>query len=204
MENLLGLRFFGADVVYDGQKIEICSLASRVALRYLADHYPVTLNQMVFPYADRLSLSGKPGSESTQLFGTHLILRNVAEEAVAEALSEGLSATAAANGDWQPDVVVHHFGMSDGCAAAEEIAAFLECSCDGTTVGDFAGMLGGFLPHWRIREAAKEFASFSEMAYRVTKGGVYGLAGGALLLHDGLASDVIDRVRDVCWQKTGV
>ena len=42
------------------------------------------------------------------------------------------------------------------------------------------------------------------MAYRVTKGGVYGLAGGALLLHDGLASDVIDRVRDVCWQKTGI
>lgn len=201
MEKLLGLRFGGRDLLYDEARISACSLASRVALRHLVDNYPVTFGQVVFPYADMLSLSGKTGTESTQIFGTHLILRGVEEEFVAAALSEGLAA--AAESGWQPDVVVHHFYTMDGCAAAEEIAAFLACHCEGQTVGDFAGMLGGFVPHWRIREAAKAFASFSEMAYRITKGGVCGLAGGTLALRGGLFPECVEKVRDVCFQKTG-
>lgn len=200
MERLLGLRFGGGDLVYDGEHIAICSLASRVMLWHLMDNCPVTFSQLLYPYADALSLSGKNGTESTQIFGTHLILRGVEEVSVAAALADGLAA--AAERGWEPDVIVHHFYMADGCAAAAEIAAFLACRCEGETVGDFGGMLGGFVPHWRIREAAKVFASFSEMTYRLTKGGVYGLAGGKLLLHDGLPTACIEKVRTVCFQKT--
>lgn len=202
MEQILGVRFGGHDFVYDEQQIAACSLISCGVLRYLVDNYPVTLNQILFPYADMLSLSGKNGSESTQIFGTHMILRGVEEDFVAAALFDGLSS--AAEHDRQPDVIVHHFSTVGGCAAAEEIAAFLKCDGIVPTVGDFAQMLGGFVSHWRIREAAKAFASFSEMSYRVSKGAIVGLAGGRLTLRENVAPTVMGKLQSICYQKTGV
>lgn len=202
MEKILGLRFGGSDFGYNEQNIKICSAVSQNMLQYLIDNYPVTFNQILYPYADMLSLSCKNGSESTQIFGTHLILRGVEEEFVAEVLFHGLQS--AAEHEWQPDVIVHHFGTVDGCAAAEEIAAFLQCDCTVLTVGDFAQMLGGFVPHWRIREAAKAFASFSEMSYRVSKGAICGLAGGRLALREDIEPIVTEKLRSICYQKTCV
>lgn len=198
----MGLRWGGLDFVYDEQHITTCSLISRGVFRYLIDNYPVTLNQILFPYADMLSLSGNRGSESTQIFGTHLILRGVEEAFVAEALFHGLQSVA--EHEWQPDVIVHHFGRVDGCVAAEEMAAFLQCNSTVPTVGDFAKMLGGFVPDWGIREAAKAFASFSEMSYRVSKGAICGLAGGCLALREDIDPTVTQKLRDICYQKTGV
>lgn len=202
MERIIGIKFGSGEFVYDEQHIEICSVISRSVFQYLIDNCPVTFNQILYPYADMLSLSYQRGTESTKIFGTHMILRGIEEDFVASALFHGLEAVT--DNDWQPDVTVHHFWLNDGCAAAEEIAAFLECGCDVPTVGDFAKMLSGFVAHWRIREAAKVFASFSEMSYRVSKGAVCGLAGGRLALRWDIEPHIIEKLNNICFQKTGI
>lgn len=198
----MGLKFGGDGFVGTEQNIAMCSAISRGVFRYLINNCPVTFHQILYPYADMLSLSCNPGTESTRIFGTHMILGGIEEDFVAAALFDGF-ASVADNGR-QPDVTVHHFRLNDGCPTVEEIAAFLECDSDVPTVGDFAKMLGGFVSHWHIREAAKVFASFSEMSYRVSTGAVCGLAGGQLALRRDIDPNVMEEIRQICFQKTGI
>lgn len=202
MEEIIGIKLGGNDFEYTEHNIYMCSSISRYMLKYIIDNYPLTFNQILYPYADMLSLSGKVGTESTQIFGTHIILRNVCGDIVSSLLEYCVkSAIDMTNGVIQPGTV--QFSLSEGCVAAEDIAEFLKCECSVQTVGDFGKMLNGFVPHWRIREAAKAFASFSEMSYRISNGAVCGLSGGRLALRDSFNMCRVDEIKKVCFQKTG-
>ena len=93
------------------------------------------------------------------------------------------------------------FSLTEGSVAAEEINDFLKDENQLTTVGDYGITLSGFVPHWRIREASKTFGSFSEMAYRRSKGAVCGLSGGKLVLKSGC--DCVEDLTEIFFQKTG-
>lgn len=208
MERITGICLSGGETACSREGLAACSVVARGMLRYLVESCAVTYAQVLFPYADALSLSGAKGTESTRLFGTHLLLRNVNGEHIRAAFQAGM-AFAASEGFAPERAGIRRcegtaFPLIEGCAAAENIAAFLRCECDAPTVGNFAAMMGGFVPHWRVREAAKEFASFSEMAWRVSKGGVCGLAGGRLVLRGDGQDETAEKLRDICFRKTGV
>ena len=84
--------------------------------------------------------------------------------------------------------------------AAEFLDAGAECALP--SVGSFSEMLSGFVPHWRIRECARIFASFSEMSYRRAKGEIVGLLGGRLILTP--QCDCPEALSVIFTQKTGV
>ncbi len=208
MESIIGIKFGRNGSAYTEHNIAACSLVSRGMFKFMIDKRPTTFSQILYPYADMLSLCGESGTESTQIFGTHMILHNIGNDIVAAALEYGMD-FAVQNGlasDTAGDILplqIIGFTPSDGYVAAEDIAEFLQCGCDAQTVGNFSEMLSGFIPHWRIREAAKVFASFSEMSYRVSKGLICGLSGGKLALYGETDAQTLNEIKKICFRKTG-
>ena len=197
MEEIIGLRLIAAPTE---DNLSFCSRLSAKVMSELVKRRNVLFNQILFPYADALSLSGKPGTQSTRIFGTHMLLRNVTRKLVEEVIQncfteEGLILP--------PEYEIVEFNLTDGAAKAADLAGFLnkgeECSLPGA--GNFAGMMSGYLPHWRIRERARVFASFSEMAYRIARGEISGLYGGRLILTP--QCRCWDAIESVFVQKTG-
>ncbi len=179
--------------------IQRCSELSAVFFSALVQRHNITYNQILYPYADALSLCGNPGTMSTRIFGTHILLRGVEVQVITNVMEEILSSGGLGNSALSYDVV--EFRLYDGAALACDMAEFL-CGEEGLrSVGDFGGMLGGFVAHWRIRECARVFASFSEMAYRRAKGAVCGLYGGRLVLSS--ECDCAEALSEIFTQKTG-
>lgn len=205
MEKVIGMKF---NIEYTPQNIALCSAISAGCCRCLMQNYPVTYSQILYPYADALSLSGKKGAEGTQIFGTHAIFRGIDSDALKNSVKCGIKSV---NGKFELDeaeieekftVEFIEFNLIDGNVTATHIREFLKSECSEiVTVGDFGAMLSGFTTHWRIREAARIFASFAEMAYRKSGGIVCGLVGGKLVL-DGKC-DCMNELEDIFFQKTG-
>lgn len=204
MENIIGIKF---NVKCTPQNIEICSEISVCCCRCLMQDYPVTYSQILYPYADALSLSNKKGTEGTRIFGTHMIFRGVDREILESAIEFGVRYAADKfniENELKENFISEfvQFDLIDGNAAASEIHQFLSLeSCETVTVGNFGLMLSGFLPHWRIRESSRIFASFAEMSYRKSNGKVCGLAGGSLALSE--ECDCMDELINIFHQKTG-
>ena len=191
MEAVTGIRF---TVEPTAESISRCSELSGCFLSALVRNHPVTFNQILYPYADALSLSGRPGTESTRIFGTHLLLHNVE---CAAALAESLPCGG-------PDWELVELPVCDGAVMSSDVAEFLRAGaeCSLPSVGNFPEMLGGFVSHWRIRECARLFASFSEMSYRRAGGEIVGLLGGRLILTP--QCDCQEVLSAIFTQKTGV
>ena len=209
-ETIIGIQWGGgAHNEYSESEVALCSFASWRMLHCLMD-FPVTYSQVLFPYADALSLSEKKGTESTRVFGTHLLLRNVSEEAVEKMLDSGREFLSELCYDSETDFPqrlapqVTAFSLNEGSVCADDLAAFLQGECgEWQTVGDFSKMLSGFVPHWRIREAARVYASFTEIAYRQSRGAIAGLCGGRAVLRDGCGDALKDELEKLFYQKTG-
>lgn len=176
MEQIIGIRLIAEPT---GEQTARCSEISSLIMKTLMAKHKITYNQILYPYADALSLSGKPGTESTRVFGTHMLLRNVPEEWLTEALAECAC-------DIPCELM--QFPLTEGAAMSDDIQAFLQSGeaagseANLPQVGEFGRMLSGYVPHWRIRECSRVFASFCEMAYRRAHGKIAGLSGGSLLL----------------------
>lgn len=192
METITGVRFVCQPTAAE---ITRCSELSARFLTVLTGEHRVTFNQILYPYADALSLSGKPGTESTRIFGTHMLLRGIPPRLIESVLNELLP---------EDDLryTVTPFAMYDGAAKASDVAAFLRCESTLPGAGEFGNMLSGYVTHWRIRECARVYASFSEMAYRRAKGAISGLLGGRLILSG--ECDCREAVAAIFTQKTGV
>ena len=192
MERILGIRFIAEPTA---ENISRCSAYSARFFSVLVKDQQITYNQILYPYADALSLSGRTGTESTRVFGTHILLRNVDSSRASAVLAECLPSEAR----WE----LEELPVSDGAAMSQDIAAFLQTSadCELPFVGEFSAMLGGFVTHWRIRECARVFASFTEMSYRRAKGELIGLHGGRLLLTP--ECDCPEALAGIFTQKTG-
>ena len=78
-ERMTGLRFA---VQPTRENIAQCSELSAKLLRELVERHKITYNQILYPYADALLLSGAAGTQSTRIFGTHILLRNVPDEII--------------------------------------------------------------------------------------------------------------------------
>ena len=176
MESVIGIRLV---IPPTEEGTTFCSGLTAKVLRVLIAEKNVLYQQILYPYADALSLSGRRGTESTGIFGTHTLLRNIDGAAVEEAIAR----VRETEGCLTPPCEITSFTLTDGSVKSSDVAAFLRCNA-GTLAGagDFSAMLSGYLPHWRIRECARVFASFSEMAYRAAGGCVCGLLGGRLIL----------------------
>ena len=207
MERVIGIRF---RVPPEPDAVAACSELSWRFFRRLIGNRRAVFNQILFPYADALSVSGNPGTESTRVFGTHILLRNIPPEAAAGSLESSREDFTETAPESLPPYEIIEFPLTDGCVMSADIAEFLSpaeefpspAAPDGMTqAGDFSLMLGGFLPHWRIRECARIFASFTEMAYRATHGEISGVYGGSLLLPS--ASPCLPAVREIFSIKTG-
>lgn len=205
MENIIRIKF---NIAYTPQNIAVCSEISAECCRCLMQDYPVTYSQILYPYADALSLSGKKGTEGTRIFGTHAIFRGINADSLINAVEFGIKSAAEKFGLDEAEVKekfpaeITEFMLTDGSVSAGQIHEFLRAeSGEFAAVGDFGKMLSGFMPHWKIREAARVFASFSEMSYRKSGGRVYGLAGGKLAVSG--ECDDIAALEDIFRQKTG-
>ena len=193
MESITGIRFTAEPTA---EVIKECSCLSAAYLRYLTETRAAVYNQILYPYADTLSLSGMPGAESTRIFGTHMLLRGIGAAEAEAAAAEVLPSEA-------PPREYRAFTLTDGAAKSADIAAFLREGAESglPSVGDFSEMLGGYVTHWRIRECARVYASFSEMAYRRAKGEIIGLCGGRLILTP--ECDCREALSSILTQKTG-
>ena len=193
MEKITGIRFITEPTP---ENISLCSEYSIRFFSGLMKEHGVIFNQILYPYADALSLSGKPGTESTWVFGTHILIRNVEGGAASSILEEIKPCQAG----WE----LEELPVIDGEAMSRDIAEFLGADeeCQLPAVGEFSRMLGGFVPHWRVREAARLFASFTEMSYRRSKGELVGLLGGRLILTP--ECDCSEALSSIFTQKTGV
>ena len=204
MENIIGIKFRTECI---SRNVPLCSLASVECFRCLMRDYPVTYSQILYPYADALSLSNVKGTEGTRLFGTHALFHGIEPEVLKCAAEYGIkSATEQLqlnSGDITDDFFVDivEFELIDGNVAAGDIREFLKCPSDMVTAGDFGAMLSGFMPHWKLREAARVFASFVEMAYRKSGGAACGLLGGKLAINGDCGC--LDEINDIFYQKTG-
>jgi hypothetical protein len=196
MESIIGIRFV---TTLTEENIILCSELSARLLSDLTGKGCV-FGQILYPYADTLSLSGNPGAKSTRIFGTHLLLRNISPEAVAASLDS----LAGGMAEEIPPMESIAFPLTEGSARAGDIAAFLDTPDELPSVGDFGGMLSGYVRHWRIRECARIFASFSEMAYRAGRGGAIGLQGGRLILKSSFPPEQLPAIRDIFTLKTGL
>lgn len=196
-ERITGVRFTAPPTQ---ENIMKCSELSAAFLRTLVEEQAITYNQILYPYADALSLSGAPGTESTRIFGTHMLLRNVTSEQINAVMQECFTAKNMATSD-QFEAI--NIPLTESTAKSSDVVSFLaaEEECALPTVGDFTKMLAGWLPHWRIRENSRIFASFSEMAYRVSKCQVIGLYGGKLILTH--QCDCSEALSAIFTQKTG-
>lgn len=205
MENIIGIKF---NIEVTPQNIAVCSEISAACCRCLMQDYPVTYSQILYPYADALSLSGRKGTEGTRIFGTHAIFRGIDAETLSKAVELGIRSAAekfeldeAELSEGFPAELTE-FKLTDGSVSAGQLHEFLRAErVEFAAVGDFGKMLSGFMPHWKIREAARVFASFSEMSYRKSGGKVYGLAGGRLAVSKEF--DNIAVLEDIFRQKTG-
>ncbi|MDD6396180.1 MAG: hypothetical protein PUB37_08410 [Firmicutes bacterium] len=205
MKKIIGIKF---NIACTPQNIAVCSEISAECCRCLMQNYPVTYSQILYPYADALSLSGRKGTEGTRIFGTHAIFRGVDIDVMNEAVGFGVK-SAAEKFALDPAEVKEkfpaeftEFSLTDGSVPAVQLHEFLYAEGgEFAAVGDFGRMLSGFMPHWRIREAARVFASFSEMSYRKSGGRVFGLAGGKLAVSR--ECENIAALEDIFRQKTG-
>lgn len=197
-ERITGLRF---SVPPTEENIAICSALSANLLKALVERHHVAYNQLLYPYADALSLSGAPGTQSTRIFGTHLLLRNIPNELLNAVMQQCFTDENAPNTPPEQEIV--EFSLTEGAAKSSDVVGFLREgeTCPLPSAGDFGGMLGGYLPHWRIRECARYFASFSEMSYRRAKGEIVGLYGGRLILTR--QCDCPEAIAAIFAQKTG-
>lgn len=205
MENIIGIKF---NIACTPQNIAVCSEISAECCRCLMQNYPVTYSQILYPYADALSLSGRKGTEGTRIFGTHAIFRCINANALSEAVGFGVKSAAEKFALEQAEVKEKfpteftEFSLTDGSVSAGQLHEFLHADGEEfAAVGDFGRMLSGFMTHWRIREAARVFASFSEMSYRQSGGRVYGLAGGKLAVSR--ECEDIAALEEIFRQKTG-
>ena len=196
MESIIGIRF---DTALTEEKIALCSELSARLFADLTGKGRV-FGQILYPYADTLSLSGRPGTQSTRIFGTHMLLRNIPPEAVASSLES----LAVGFPEGIPPIASMSFSLTEGSARAGDIAAFLDTPDELPSVGDFGAMLSGYVRHWRIRECARIFASFSEMAYRASRGEAIGLQGGRLILKTAFPPEQLPPIRDIFTLKTGL
>ena len=192
MESIIGIRFI---VQPTPENIVGCSECSAGFFSRLVKEHRVTFNRILYPYGDALSLSGKPGTESTRVFGTHILLRNVTCSLASTALTECLPAGAR----WE----LVEFPLTDGAVLSRDVAEFLSAGgeCRLPAAGEFSLMFGGYVAHWRIRECARVFASFTEMSYRRAKGELVGLLGGRLILTE--ECDCAEALSAIFTQKTG-
>ena len=198
-ERMTGLRFA---VQPTRENIAQCSELSAKLLRELVERHKITYNQILYPYADALSLSGAAGTQSTRIFGTHILLRNVPDEIIENVNPKNLTDDNVQNP--LPEYETETLPLTEGAVKSTDIAKFLTegKQPEFPSAGDFAKLLSGWLPHWRIRECSRIFASFSEMAYRRAKGQVIGLYGGKLILTP--ECDCQEALGAIFTQKTGV
>ena len=194
METVTAIRFI---VEPTAESISLCSELSAGFFTALVRNHPVTFNQILYPYADALSRSGRPGTERTRVFGTHILLRHVELPLVSAAMAESLPTGA-------PQWELVELPVCEGAVMSSDAAEFLrtQAECSLPSAGNFADMLSGYVPHWRIRECARVFASFSEMSYRRAKGEIIGLLGGRLVLTP--QCECPDAIAAIFTQKTGV
>ncbi len=205
MESIIGIKF---NISHTPQNIKVCSEISAECCSYLMRNCPITYSQILYPYADALSLSGKKGAEGTRIFGTHAIFHGIHADELNVAVEFGIKFVSEKL-EIDEDVLaasfsaeITEFMLTDSSVSAEQLHEFLHTeSGELTLVGDFGKMMSGFMPHWRIREAARVFASFSEMSYRKSGCKVYGLAGGKLVVDNECAN--IAALEDIFHQKTG-
>ena len=197
-ESITGLRFIAEPTQ---ENVAQCSEQSARLLRTLVERHNITYNQILYPYADALSLSGVAGTQSTRIFGTHILLRNVPKELIDNVMHECFTEEKSQIPVFHREIV--EFPLTDGMVKSSDIAEFLGVKQELPLpwAGEFAGMLGGWLPHWRIRECARYFASFSEMSYRRAKGEIVGLYGGRLILTP--ECNCPDDLAAIFTQKTG-
>ncbi len=205
MDKIIGIKF---NIANTPQNIAVCSEISAECCRCLMQEHLVTYSQILYPYADALSLSGRKGTEGTRIFGTHAIFHGIDAEILTAAVEFGIKSAAekfeldeaVLRQDFSAELT--EFTLTDGSVPAGQLREFLRTE-DGefAAVGDFGKMLSGFMPHWKIREAARVFASFSEMSYRKSGGRVYGLSGGKLAVSRDC--DDIAALEDIFSQKTG-
>ncbi len=160
IDGITGLRI-NAAADSDGSALMVS------CLRWLMRNHPLTYNQILYPYADALSLSEDESVRGAHayIFGTHAIFCGVEECVLNQAAefvskqSEGVSAE-----------LVKISG--DDFADADALRDFLRAErlaelSDGRGVisaGDYGGALVGNMPHWRIREESKYFAARIEKA----------------------------------------
>ena len=192
-EDVIGIRFTAEPTA---ENIAHCSELSAAFFAALVERHCVTYHQILYPYADALSLSGRPDTRSTRIFGTHMLLRRIDR-----AQAESVMKECFPNGGTQYEIT--EIPLYEGAAMSAEIAQFLRVQkeCLLPSAGEFADMLGGYVAHWRIRESARVFASFSEMAYRRAKGEICGLYGGRLILTP--ACDCAEAIQKIFTRKTG-
>ncbi|MBQ1441646.1 MAG: hypothetical protein IIZ08_06990 [Clostridia bacterium] len=193
MERITGIRYITEPAA---EEIKRRSEYSAEFLNALIKRGQITYNQILYPYADALSLSGGEGTESTRIFGTHILLRNVEESAACEAMGEAMRERGA-------EYELTEFTMYEGAVMAADVREFLKKGSDKALncAGDFGELLTGYARHWRIRECARIYASFCEMAYRRTKGGIAGLCGGKLIILTG--EEGLREAAEIYVQKTG-
>ena len=193
MESIIGIKF---DTESACDRIKCCSELSAFFFTQLVKNHKVTYSQILYPYADALSISGNPGAKSTRIFGTHILLRGV-DPTVIKSVLDAIMETDACERSYE----LVEFRIYDGAVMAVDIAEFLNVTSSLPGVGEFSAMMGGFVPHWHIRECARVFASFSEMAYRRAKGAICGLEGGRLIVSD--ECDCAEALCEIFTQKTG-
>ena len=196
-DRIIGIRFTAPPTQ---ENVIRCSELSAAFLNALVKRCNITYNQILYPYADALSLSGAEGTESTRIFGTHILLRNIQDEAIETVMQQCFTAE---NQPVTDKYEALDLPLTDSAAKSSDIAEFLSAGEEFGLpwVGDFTGMLAGWLPHWRIRESARNFASFSEMAYRRSGRQVIGLYGGKLILTP--QCDCPEALSEIFTQKTG-
>ena len=197
-ESMIGLRFVAEPTE---ENIQRSAELSERLLRTLVKEHNLTYNQILYPYADALSLSGMKGTESTRIFGTHILLRNISAEQLHHVMSICFTDEAGQSIPIPHEII--EIPLTEGSAKTADVERFLKAGKPPQlrSVGEFSEMLGGYVRHWRIREAARIYASFSEMSYRRAKGEILGLCGGKLILTN--ACDCPEAVAAIYTQKTG-
>lgn len=171
-QNIIGLRLEGGSA---GE----CSESARRILSSLSVN-GVTYNQMLFPYADSLTLSGGvPG-----MFGSHILLWDVDPRLLARC-------TVRSCGD-----AVSARAREYRCSARELAGFFEERPCSPPQgymlAGRFSDMLAGAVSPWAIRGRARVMCSFAEHTARLKGARVGGFCGDRLAVSGVPESEIIN------------
>lgn len=161
------------------EELKKCAWLQREMFLFLMKDSPVTYAQILFPYADERSVFTARELEEKPLFGTHAVFCGVEREMLAFASDAARKAFFDAFSEEAPTVEIKTISREKS-----SVERFLgrKVMKGALNSGFFAAAIPSQCEHWQIRDAARRFASFVDIAESKSKGAAVGMLGGRLIM----------------------